>query len=184
MAWDEAKRRSGRVEKRIVLGRAWGAILSFANNDGDRWFSGSLDRVTAAAAEARDLTRDFLTVNGPILIDPEKIGGRHEAAAFFRHDLRAKLSLFETIMGTLERTSEQRADLSARLEETAEAGSREEIESELRRCERFIASTCEDVPDVIDELPAEAPDLDAGLVGRYEDYLESMRAVRERFVDA
>jgi len=173
-----------RVEKRIVLGRAWGAILSFANNGGDRWFSGSLDRVTVAAAEARDLTRDFLTDNGSTLIDPDKIAGRHETAAFFRHDLRAKLSLFETIMSTLERTSEQRADLSARLEGDSEADSRGEIESELRRCERFIASTCEDVPDVIDELPIEAPEIDADLTRRYADYLERMRAVRERFVDA
>jgi len=172
------------MEKRFVLGPAWGAILSFANNGGDRWFSGSLDRVTVAAAEARDLTRDFLTDNGSTLIDPEKIAGRHEAAAFFRHDLRAKLSLFETIMNTLEKTSEQRADLSARLEEDSAAEGRAEIESEIRRCERFIASTCEDVPDVIDELPVEAPEIDPDLTRRYEDYLERMRLVRERFVDA
>lgn len=158
--------------------------MSFAINGGDGWFSGSLDRVTAAAAEARDLTREFLTQNGSTLIDPEKIAGRHEAAAFFRHDLRAKLSLFETIMGTLERSGEQRADLAARLAATPDLPERDEIESEIRRCERFIASTCEDVPDVIDELQEEAPDIDAELTLRYEVFLDRMRAVRERFVDA
>jgi hypothetical protein len=153
------------------------------DHDGGSASGGPLDGRLASAFEARDLTQAFLVRHGPTLIDPDRIGSRREAVAKFRHDLRAKLNLFDSIAGGLSEAEGERSALLAQLRSEDFADSRDTLNHQLEVCVERIETVCENVPDVIEEFLPEAPDIDPALVAGYHDFLDHLRKLRDRILD-
>lgn len=137
----------------------------------------------ADAVAARDLTQAFLVRHGPTLIDPDRVGSRRESVARFRHDLRAKLSLFDSIVGSLDEADGERRAILSQIETEPFDEDRNSLRRQLDRCEETIASGCENVPDVIDEFLPEAPDIDPALTEGYRAFLDQLRGLRAHLLD-
>lgn len=144
--------------------------------------SDPLDVDMALAVKARDLTQAFLQRHGPTLIDPDKIAGKYESAARFRHDLRAKLSMLQTIVVTIDKTDQSRRELQAQLQDLSDGDDHRELSAKLARCEESIGAECGNVPDVIDEFLPETPDIDDDLSTGYQDFLGILRQLRDRLL--
>ena len=144
--------------------------------------SDPLDVDMALAVKARDLTQAFLQRHGPTLIDPDKIAGKYESAARFRHDLRAKLSMLQTIIVSIDKNDQSRRELQAQLEDLSDGEDRQELSARLVRCEETIGAACENVPDVIDEFLPETPDIDSDLTSGYQDFLDCLHQLRDRLL--
>lgn len=155
--------------------------MSYGIEDGEATRPGAAadDRVIAAD-QARDLTQAFLVRHGATLIDPDKIGTRFESAARFRHDLRAKLSMLQTLAATIDRADEERREALAVLGDSPDEPICAEMRSRLSRCEGTIAASATDVPDVIEEFLPEAPAIDGDLCSGYRALLDCLRDLASR----
>jgi hypothetical protein len=148
------------------------------DNEGGEAIEGRI----ADALAARELTQAFLVRHGPTLIDPDKIAGKQTGAANFRHDLRAKLSLLETITVSLDKADQERREALALLADSPDEELRRTAERQKQRSEGAVESCCGDVPDVIDELIPEPPDIDAELTAEYARFLERMGELRRHLL--